>query len=95
MPKKKGRRYSDNGAAGTLIGIGTVSLKTSTGRGAEGAVPFVSGPLSFFSVSFSLMIGTITPHSQLRQFIFSCFVLGSLTIRPLDHVSFVFSSTGV
>jgi hypothetical protein len=33
------------------------------------------------------LIGTITPHSQLRQFILSDFVLGSLTIRPLVHVS--------
>lgn len=52
-----------------------------TGKGTDSESP--SGWVDFFS----LVIGTITPHSQLRQFILGSLVVLSLTRRPLLNIS--------
>jgi hypothetical protein len=60
-----------------------VSWKSSAQKGSDAVWGFFC-----LSVLFcSLIIGTMTPHSQLRQFILTCLVDVSLTRRPLSHVS--------
>lgn len=87
--KNQGLRPGPYRRPGTVIGTGTVSLKTSS----ISADSIASLPLLLFETlpdesdesdeSSLSMTGTRTPHSQFRQLSLGCLVILSWTRRPL------------